>query len=237
MQRYATKIPEWPEDERPRERLVKFGAESLSDAELLGIVLRTGNAKSTAIDLARHLISKFGGLRGIDSKSVEELCQVNGIGSAKAAQIKAALEIAKRFSRESSKISDRIANSNDVYQVVRLRMRDLPREEFRALFLTGRNDILAEKTIFEGSLTESVVSAREIIREAVNYCAAAVIFLHNHPSGDPSPSAEDQRVTQKLKTACEAADIQVLDHVIIGKDDYYSFESSEFEYFNLSYLK
>ena len=177
----------------------------------------------TAIDLARHLITEFGGLRGVDTRSVQELCLIDGIGPAKAAQIKAALEIAKRFSRETSRVSDRISSSDDVYQTVRLRMRDLHREEFRVLFLTGRNDILAEKTIFEGSLTESVVSAREIIREGVNHCAAAVVFLHNHPSGDPSPSIEDKRVTQKLKTACEAADIKVLDHIIIGKDDYYSF--------------
>lgn len=223
MNQYTTKIPDWPEDERPRERLINFGADSLSDTELLGIILRTGNAKTTAIDLARHLITEFGGLRGIDKSSIQELCRIDGIGPAKAAQIKAALEIAKRFGRETSRVNDRLSSSDDVYQVARLRMRDLPREEFRVIFLTGRNNVLAEKTIFEGSLTESIVSAREIIREGVIYGAAAVIFLHNHPSGDPSPSVEDKRVTQKLETACEAADIKVLDHLIIGKDDYYSF--------------
>ena len=202
---------------------MKLGPDHLSDAELLAILLRTGNAKTTAIDLARHLLSKFDGLRGIDTKSVNELCQIDGIGPAKAAQIKSAFEISKRFNQETSKINDRITNSEDVYKKLKLRMRDSHREEFRVLFLTGRNDIIAHKKIFEGSLTESIVSAREIIREGVNLCAAAVIFLHNHPSGDPSPSMEDRRVTQKLKTACVAADIQVLDHIIIGKDCYYSF--------------
>lgn len=223
MGKYSVKIPEWPEDERPRERLIRHGAEKLSDAELLAILLRTGDKDDTAIDLARHLIHKFGSFRGLDSRSVSELCQVKGVGPAKAAQIKAAIELGKRLFIESSKIKDKIQCSEDVYKRVGPYLRDLNKEVFKVLLLTTRNNIILEKTLFEGSLTESVVSPREVIKEAIGESAAAVIFVHNHPSGDPSPSEEDKRVTTQLKGACELMGITVLDHIIIGEDRYFSF--------------
>lgn len=226
MARYAPKIPDWPEDERPRERLIKFGAEKLSDAEILAILLRVGNQETTAIDLARKIIKEFGGYRGIDAKSVSELCEINGIGMAKAAQIKAALELGKRLSREQANQKPNIECSDDVYHIVAPHLANLPREIFKILLLTSRNRLIAEKTIFEGSLTESIVSPREIIKEAINLSAASIVLVHNHPSGNPSPSEEDKKVTRRLKQACEVVGVNVLDHIIVGQKDFYSFADS-----------
>ena len=223
MNEYVSKIKDWPEQERPRERLMKFGPDALSDSELLGILLRIGNHQNSAMDLARCLLSTFGGLRGLDTQPASALCQVNGIGMAKAAQIKAALELAKRLVQQKWTAQKQINSSEDAYSYIHLRMRDLSREEFKVLFLTMRNEILAEKTLFEGGLAESVVSPREIILSSLQLSAASVILLHNHPSGNPHPSKEDRRVTEKIVTACRYADIKVLDHIIIGKDSYFSF--------------
>ncbi|NIR51942.1 JAB domain-containing protein [candidate division KSB1 bacterium] len=223
MARYTPKIPEWPEDDRPRERLIKFGADKLSDAEILAILLRVGNQETTAIDLARHLIKEFGGFRGMDGKSVSELCEVNGIGMAKAAQIKAAMELGKRLFLEEAGSKVRVECSEDVYRIVNPYLRDLSREVFKIILLTSRNRLIHEKTIFEGSLTESIVSPREIVKEAINHSAASVVFVHNHPSGNPEPSEEDKRVTRQLKSACQVVGVSVLDHVIIGDDGFFSF--------------
>jgi len=216
-------VRDWPETERPRERLFQYGAETLSDSELLGIILRTGSKKHTAMDLARKLLGQYGGIRGLDAQPADVLCRENGIGLAKAAQMKAAFELAKRLVHKRKSDTIRIQSSEDAYEIVYLRMRDLNREEFRVLFLNSQNEVLAEKILFTGSLRESVVSAREIILNAVQYSAASVIFCHNHPSGNPTPSREDKRVTQKMVTACEFTDITVLDHIIVGRDSYFSF--------------
>jgi DNA repair protein RadC len=223
MGNYTSKIPDWPEEERPRERLIQHGADALSETELLAIILRTGNGHDTAIDLARHLLNQYDGLRGLDSQTAEALCQVKGIGPAKAAQIKAALELAKHLAQQKWRVNDRIQCSEDAYKLMHLRMRDLGREEFRVLYLTGRNDLISEKTLFKGSLSESVVSPREIILTAIQQTAASIILLHNHPSGDPTPSHEDKSVTQKIVEACRYVDLNVLDHLIIGRDAYFSF--------------
>ena len=223
MARYTPKIPDWPEDERPRERLLRFGAEKLSDAEILAILLRVGNQDTTAIDLARHLIQRFGGIRGMDAKSVNELCEVNGIGLAKAAQIKAALELGKRLFVAQANEKPAVECSEDVYRLVAPHLRNLSREVFKVILLTSRNTVIAEKTLFEGSLTESIVSPREIIKEAVNQSAASVVFVHNHPSGNPEPSDDDKQVTRRLKNACEVVGIAVLDHIIVGERGFFSF--------------
>ena len=220
---YQTRISDWPEQERPRERLLAHGPEALADAELLAIILRTGSGKSTAVDIARHLLREFKGLRGIDSQPIEVLQGIKGIGLAKAAQIKSALELAKRISQTSGQPKEIIKSSEDVHRLVHLRMRDLTREEFRVLFLTIRGELITHKRLFEGSLGESVVSPREIILASVQMAAAAVILCHNHPSGDPSPSTQDRQITRKILTACRYCDIQVFDHLIIGRDSYYSF--------------
>ncbi len=223
MNKYPLTIKDWPEEERPRERLIKWGADKLTDAELLAIILRVGGVEDSAIDLARHLLQKFGGFRGLDSKSVAELCEINGIGPAKAAQIKATLEVGKRATIQKSKEKGKIEASKDVHELVGPYLRDLDREVFKILLLTSRNQLIEEKTIFEGSLTESLVNPREIIKEALNGAAASLVFIHNHPSGNPQPSHEDKRMTAQLVDACKLVGVQVLDHIIIGKDQYYSF--------------
>ncbi len=226
MNRYTPKIKDWPENDRPRERLVKYGAQSLSDAEILAIILRVGNQELTAIDLARKLIKECNGFRGLDMKSIAELCQVNGIGPAKAAQIKAAIETGKRLFLEDVQNNGKVECSADVHRLLSPYLRDSNREVFKILLLTSRNTIITEKTLFEGSLTESIVSPREVIKEAINQGAAAVVFVHNHPSGNPHPSEEDKRLTRHLKKACELVGVSVLDHIIIGKNGYYSFADS-----------
>ena len=226
MTKYTIKIKDYPEHERPRERMIKYGADKLQDAELLAILLRTGDVQHSAIDLARLLINRFGNFRSIDAKSISELCEINGIGPAKAAQIKAALEIGKRMTSELVKIKEKIESCEDVNNLVGPYMRDLNREEFKIILLTSRNNLILERTIFEGSLTESMVNTREIVKEALNSSAAGIVFVHNHPSGDPSPSAEDKNLTQRLVNACKLVGIKPYDHVIIGKDRYYSFSEN-----------
>lgn len=223
MEKYSFTIKDWPEQDRPRERLIKFGAEKLQDAELLAILLRVGGVEDSAIDLARNLLNRFEGFRGLDSKSVSELCEINGIGPAKAAQVKAAIEIGKRMVAETIKTKEKIETCEDVYRLVGPHMRNLTREEFKIILLTSRNNLISERTLFDGSLTESLVNTREIIKEALNQSAAAIIFVHNHPSGDPSPSTEDKRMTQKLVNACKLVGIRPYDHIIIGNNKYYSF--------------
>ena len=226
MARYVLKISDWPEDERPRERLLNLGPEKLSDVEVLAILLRTGSQEATAIDLARFLLNNFGNFRGLDRKSIPELCEVNGIGEAKAVMIKAALETGKRLLLEKESTKPKISSSEDIYDMVKLHVRDIDREIFKIILLTSRNVIIYEKILFEGSLSESLVSPREIVKESINRSAASIVFVHNHPSGDPMPSSADRRITRKLKLACELVGIRVLDHIIIGKDSYYSFADS-----------
>ncbi|NIS70060.1 MAG: DNA repair protein RadC [Proteobacteria bacterium] len=217
------KIPAWPEEERPREKLVRFGAENVSDAELLAILLRIGNREESAIDLARRLIRETRGLEGVDEKGIAELCQIKGIGPAKAAQLKAAFEIGKRLLSSRGTKRRKVTSSQDAYQIISPHLRNRRRETFKVIFLTRRHAIIGEQTLFEGSLTESLIHPREIVRSALAHSAAGVIFVHNHPSGDPSPSPEDRKVTDQLVQACGLVNIRVVDHIIVGDHDYYSF--------------
>lgn len=223
MAQYSLRIKDWPEDERPRERLIRWGADKLTDAELLAILLRVGDSDNTATELARKLLQKFGGFRGLDSKSILELCQINGIGPAKAAQIKAALEVGKRVFTSKMKKLRKLKTSDDINLLLGPYLRDLTREVFKIVLLTSRNNLISERTMFEGSLTESLVNTREIIKIALNESAASIVFVHNHPSGNPQPSTEDKKITTELIKACKLVGIRVLDHLIIGKDNFYSF--------------
>ena len=220
-----TTIKEWPEGERPRERLVKYGAENLSDAQLLAIILRTGDRieKTSAVDLARILIDKFGNFRELDSVSVSELQSIKGIGPAKGAQIKAALEIGKRFLRQETEPKEKIKSVEDVFNYYKPYLRDLKKEVFKVMLLDGRNKIIKDVTISEGSLTKSIVHPREVIKEATKESAAALIFVHNHPSGESKPTKDDIEITERLINACDIVGIRVLDHIIIGANDYFSF--------------
>lgn len=223
MPPYKSRIADWPEDDRPREKLIKRGTDALSDAELLAIILRIGATNLSALDLARKLLLECNGFRGMDRMEVDQLTRIPGIGSAKAAQIKSALAIGKRLAEQRRPDAVRVTCSNDVYELVNLKYRDRKREVFGIILLTSRNKVIEEKVLFQGSVTESLVSPREVIREIIDAGAAQAVFVHNHPSGESSPSESDLRVTELLVAACKAIDVQVLDHLIVGDGTYYSF--------------
>lgn len=216
--RYPESIKYWPEGERPRERLIKHGPSSLSDAEVLAIILRTGDSTTnkSAVDLARTLLAHFGGFRALGRASIPELCETPGIGPAKAAGVAAAIEMGRRSASEGEGPQTTFHSSSDVAQHYFPLMRDLKKEVFTCVLLDGKNRIIKDVTISEGSLTASIVHPREVFNPAVRESAASVLFVHNHPSGDPTPSEEDQAVTRQLVEAGKILGIHVLDHVIIG---------------------
>jgi len=218
-------IKDWPEDDRPRERLLNKGAEALTETELLAIILRTGNASTaqSAIDQARLLLSQFGGLKGIDEASVSELGAVKGLGPAKVAQIKACLEIARRIGNHKWEAGQPLRSSDDVFRHFRDNLEKQKREQFYVVLLTNKNRKIREVKISEGSLTASLVHPREVYNAVIRESAAAVIFVHNHPSGDPAPSQEDIEITRRLKEVGDLMGIRVLDHVVIGREGYFSF--------------
>ncbi len=218
-----TSIPAWPEDERPRERLLSQGPERLSTTELLAILLRTGRRGQSAVELSRHLLNRYGGLRGLERSLPEDIRETKGLGPAKVAQLKAALELGKRLLQEERGKRPVVGSSQEAYAHLRLQMRDLPKEVFTVLLLSGSNELLHTATVSEGSLTESPVYPREIVRLATRYQAAALLFAHNHPSGNPRPSAGDRETTADLVAMGELLHIRVLDHIIIGADGYFSF--------------
>jgi DNA repair protein RadC len=216
-------IETWPQEERPRERLLRYGADTLTDGQLLAIVLGTGHAGDSAFDLGVAILNQYGGLQGLERQAARELCAIPGIGPAKAAAIKAALEIGKRALAAPLTTGQRINASQDIFYHYRPLMRGLRREIFKVILLDGKNTIIKDVTISEGSLTLSVVHPREAFVPAVRESAAAVIFLHNHPSGDPAASPEDRALTERLVAVGELLGIRVLDHVIIGDRQYVSF--------------
>jgi len=216
------KIKEWPENERPRERLVKYGPEGLSDAQLLAIILRTGGQGKGVMNLAMSLLDTFKGLGNIDRSSVADLSSIKGLGPAKIAQLKAAFELGKRLMSESSEARPVFSSSQSVYAHFAPRLKNLKKELFLSLLLDAKNRVIREVTISEGTLTNSLIHPREAFREAIGESAASVIFAHNHPSGDPAPSRDDIAITERLKQAGDLVGISVLDHVIIGDGKYVS---------------
>lgn len=216
-------IQRWPRNERPRERLLQDGPEVLSDAQLLAILLRIGRRNSSAVEVAMDLLRQLDGLQGLSNRSVEELCRIPGIGPAKTAQLKAAIELGKRVLAAPLSSGTRIASSADLFHHYYPLLRDFRHEVFKIVLLDAKHAIVREATVSEGSLTVSIVHPREVFNLAVRESAAAVIFVHNHPSGDPSPSEEDRTLTARLVAAGELLGIQVLDHLIIGDGRYTSF--------------
>jgi len=218
-------IKNWPEDERPREKLIKLGAEHLSEAELLALIIRTGDpsTRQSAVDIGRRMIQEFGSLRNLASATVTEICRVKGTGPAKAAAIKASLEIAARLNTDRLMNGERFTSPEQVYRHYHYRFRDRRKEYFMALLLDGKNRVLREVRISEGSLNQSIVHPREVFSPAVRESAAAIILVHNHPSGDPAPSREDREITRRLKEAGELMGVSVLDHIIIGDNGFVSF--------------
>jgi len=216
-------ISRWPEGERPRERLIREGPDSLSDAQLLAILLRVGRPDSSAVQVAMELLDRVEGVQGLSNCGLDELCRVSGIGPAKAVQLKAAIELGKRVLAAPLSTGTRIGSSPEVFRHYYPRLRDLRHEVFKIVLLDAKHAILRDLTVSEGSLTLSIVHPREVFNVAVRESAAAVIFLHNHPSGDPQPSQEDRALTARLVAAGEVLGIPVLDHLIVGDGRYVSF--------------
>lgn len=210
------KIKNWPEKERPRERLINYGPESLSNAQLLAIILRTGSGKKGVLDLSIGLLERFETLRDIDSASISDLLSIDGLGMAKIAQIKAAFELGKRLMAESFENMPVFSSAQAVFSYLAPKIKNLKKEIFLCLLLDSKNRLMKEVRVSEGTLNRSLIHPREAFREAVREAAQSVIFVHNHPSGDPSPSKDDITVTERLRNAGEIIGIDVLDHIIIG---------------------
>ncbi len=218
-------IREWDESERPRERLEQLGAQSLSTAELLAILLRVGLPGESAVALARRLLRQFDGLAGLQRVSFEELKAQRGIGTAKAAQIKAALELGRRLQLSQQGEKPRINSPDDAAALLLYEMRALEQEHLRALLLDTRNQVLKIHEVVRGSVNSAQVRIAEIFREAVRVNATAIILAHNHPSGDPAPSPDDIALTRQAQEAGKLLDISVLDHIIIGDNQYVSLKA------------
>ncbi|WP_126427947.1 RadC family protein [Brevibacillus marinus] len=202
--------------ERPRERLLRQGTAPLSDAELLAILLRTGYRRETCYELAQRLLSAFGSLHGIAQASHQELLKIKGIGPVKAVELHAAFELGRRLAKSDRKEGQPIRMPRDAAELLMPEMRHLTQEHFVCLFLNTKNQVIGKHTVFVGSLDAAIVHPREIFREAIRRSSASVICLHNHPSGDPTPSREDITVTRTLRDVGELIGITLLDHVIIG---------------------
>lgn len=215
-ERYTLTIKELPSEERPRERLVKYGPEALSNAELLAIILRVGTHDYSAIGLAEHLLGTFDGLKGIANAGVEDLSAIKGLGIAKASQLRAMVELGKRLAASVGDSRPTIRSPQDAAEMLMPELRDLPQERFKAIYLNVKNEVLKTCTITVGGLSSSVITPRELFRQGISSNSASVIVAHNHPSGDPSPSPEDINVSKRLTEAGKMIGIEVLDHVIIG---------------------
>ncbi|MGI6319296.1 MAG: RadC family protein [Dethiobacteria bacterium] len=221
-------MKELPLEEQPREKMKEQGAEKLSNAELLAILLRTGYHETTAIQLAERIISQAGGLRFLPDYTLEELQEIKGIGLAKAVQIKAALELGRRMASALRPASLSLGSPQEVANFLMEEMRYYHKEYFKVILLNTKNQIISIEDISIGSLNSSIVHPREIYHLAVKKSAAAVILVHNHPSGDPSPSREDMEVTKRVAEAGKILGINVLDHIIIGEGRYLSFKQKGF---------
>jgi len=220
---YRTKIKDWPADERPREKLLKHGSVALSDAELLTIIIRTGTGKFSALDLARGLLHEARSLRGIARKSAAELMRMKGIGQAKAVELLAAFEIGRRLEARHGQEERIIVRSpEDVARVMIPRMRDLTSEEFYVLVLDAQNGLREEVKLTAGTLNASLVHPREVFKTAIDHRAAAIIVVHNHPSGNLEPSREDIEITHQLVESGKTIGIPLHDHLIVSGGGYTS---------------
>ncbi|MDP3042760.1 MAG: DNA repair protein RadC [Candidatus Omnitrophota bacterium] len=216
-------IHDLPADERPRERLVKFGEQALSAQELLQLILGRGIAGESVIVTAQKLLSQFGSLQRLAEASIEELSLIKGIGLAKATQIKAVFEIGRRLSTQTPPYkSKELTDPKKVYQLIKSKLKDYQKEHFYIIALNSRNHSVAEVSV--GSLNASIVHPREVFAEAIKNKAASVIFIHNHPSGDPEPSEGDLLTTKRLVEAGKILEIEVVDHIIVTSNSFLSFK-------------
>ncbi len=216
-------ITDWPAAERPREKLIELGAEALSDAELLAIFLRVGVTGKSAVDLARDLLNQFGSLNGIFAATEHELSQVHGIGTSKYVQLQAIFEMSHRALAEQLQRRDVLNSPQAVRDYLVLKLGNLTKEVFLVLFLDTQNRLLASEEMFSGSLSETSVYPREVVKRALHHNAASVIFAHNHPSGIAQQSQADELLTKQLKQALALVDVRVLDHFIVAGNNTLSF--------------
>lgn len=216
-------IKNWPEGERPRERLIAHGAQALSDAELLAVFLRTGTTGRSAIDLARDALARFGGLNGLFAAAPTALEEIRGFGPAKYTQLQVVLELARRALQESVKRETLLSSPGKVRDYLRLMLSRLEHEVFVALYLDSQNRLIFTDELFRGTLTQTSVYPREVVKRALKHNAAAVIFAHNHPSGVAEPSRADELLTSNLKQALALIDVRVLDHLIVAGSSTVSF--------------
>jgi DNA repair protein RadC len=222
---HYTSIKKWPEGERPRERLLKFGPNGLSTAELLAIILKTGSRDKSAITLASELLVRFTVLKEMEDASPAEFLNIKGIGDAKVAQLKAAFELGRRLLQKEQDMAEQYSpfkNSREVYEYYRPRFFGLKKERFLCSLLDSKNRVFMETVVSEGTLTSSLVHPREVFRYAIKEAAASVLFVHNHPSGDPDPSRDDIEITKRLVETGRVIGIHVIDHIVICDGKYVS---------------
>jgi len=217
-------VHDLPKPERPRERLKQFGPEALSAQELLALIIGRGVSKKSVMTIAQELLIKFGNIKAISEATLEELSQIKGIGFAKAAQIKACFELGKRKDLEPEQKDFDIKDPQSVVKAIRASIKDKAKEHFKLILLNARNKILGISTISIGSLNASIVHPREVFKDAIVHNAYSVVLAHNHPSGDPEPSEDDLTMTKRLIEAGKILGIEVLDHIIITKNGYFSFK-------------
>ncbi len=216
-------IRNWPEGERPREKLLQLGAGSLSDAELLAIFLRTGVTGKSAVDLARELLQNFGGLRALLESDRDAFCRGHGLGAAKYAQLQAVLEMSRRHLAARLEKGSALESPDAVRHYLAARLRHHSREVFACLFLDNRHRVVKYEELFFGTIDAASVYPREVVRQALGHNAAAVILAHNHPSGVAEPSRADRQITDRLIQALATVDIRVLDHMVVGDGELVSF--------------
>jgi DNA repair protein RadC len=216
-------IKDWPTGERPREKLLQQGPGALSDAELLAIFLRTGMRGKSAVDLARELLGRYGGLRLLLQTDWRTLCEAPGLGQAKLSQMLAAVEMARRCLFETLQREDVLTSPQLARSYLKARLRDRPHEVFACLFLDNRHRVICFEELFRGTIDGATVHPREVVKTALAHNAAAVIFAHNHPSGVAEPSRADEMLTRRLKDALALVEIRVLDHVVVGEGEAVSF--------------
>jgi len=227
MEINKVRIQDIPEEERPRERLIRNGPESLSNAELLGIILRTGSREENVVNLCSRILTEYS-IKQLSLANVSRLMQVHGIGKAKAAQVAAVFELARRLEIFVEEPKRKVCSPKDVYTLMYPKMREQKKEKFITLCLDTKNQILKEEVVSIGSLNASIVHPREVFKSALLESSASVIMVHNHPSGDPSPSREDIMVTEKMVEGGKLLGIDVLDHIIIGEGRYVSLKDEGF---------
>lgn len=225
---FSYTIKDLPEDERPREKLYKYGPKALSNTELLAIIIRTGNRENTAIEISQKLlVGKKEGISFLVNTNLQEITKIKGIGKCKAAQILAAVELGKRVMSETNSDKSRVTSPSDIADILMLDMGHLKKEHFRIVMLDTKNGIIGIEDISIGSLNSSIVHPREVFKEAIAKSSASIILVHNHPSGDPTPSKEDIAITRRLSEGGEILGIKVLDHIIIGNKKYISLKEKD----------